>query len=166
MGTRSNHCYGLTGFGFSAVRSKVHDTTPEPVWSTRHRIPGDVVNKATTDLPDNQRSAIRRFHAANGQSSRNVCLIPRSAHGTNPASATDWAWVGLYSMSPPRGKKCHVRAGGDVIIGTDEGAIPLSAVITKDPTALRASAISAAIEDSWRKFSRTWDGVQPWEMIK
>ena len=31
--------------------------------------------------------AIRRFHAANGQSSRNVCLIPRSAHGTNPATA-------------------------------------------------------------------------------
>lgn len=27
------------------------------------RIPGDIVNKATADLPDNQRSAIRRLHA-------------------------------------------------------------------------------------------------------
>lgn len=27
------------------------------------RVPGDVVNKATADLPDNQRSAIRRLHA-------------------------------------------------------------------------------------------------------
>ena len=27
------------------------------------RIPGDIVNKATADLPDNQRSALRRFHA-------------------------------------------------------------------------------------------------------
>src|SRR5688572_27414234 len=26
-------------------------------------IPGDVVNRATADLPDNQRSAIRRMHA-------------------------------------------------------------------------------------------------------
>lgn len=30
---------------------------------------------------------IRAYHAANGQGHRNVCLIPASAHGTNPASA-------------------------------------------------------------------------------
>jgi glycine dehydrogenase len=31
--------------------------------------------------------AIRAYHAARGQSQRNICLIPSSAHGTNPASA-------------------------------------------------------------------------------
>jgi len=31
--------------------------------------------------------AIRRYHEANGEGSRNICLIPASAHGTNPASA-------------------------------------------------------------------------------
>jgi len=30
---------------------------------------------------------IRKFHKNNNQSNRNVCLIPNSAHGTNPASA-------------------------------------------------------------------------------
>ncbi|MGA0077486.1 MAG: aminomethyl-transferring glycine dehydrogenase [Pelagibacteraceae bacterium] len=30
---------------------------------------------------------IRKFHLSNNQSNRNVCLIPSSAHGTNPASA-------------------------------------------------------------------------------
>ena len=30
---------------------------------------------------------IRNYHAANGQGGRNVCLIPTSAHGTNPATA-------------------------------------------------------------------------------
>lgn len=30
---------------------------------------------------------IRKYHAVRGQSQRNVCLIPASAHGTNPASA-------------------------------------------------------------------------------
>jgi glycine dehydrogenase len=30
---------------------------------------------------------IRAFHQANGDFNRNVCLIPSSAHGTNPASA-------------------------------------------------------------------------------
>lgn len=32
-------------------------------------------------------SAIRRYHQANGQPQRTVCLIPSSAHGTNAASA-------------------------------------------------------------------------------
>jgi glycine dehydrogenase len=31
--------------------------------------------------------AIRAFHKANGQGHRDICLIPSSAHGTNPASA-------------------------------------------------------------------------------
>ncbi|MCC6682878.1 MAG: aminomethyl-transferring glycine dehydrogenase [Phycisphaeraceae bacterium] len=31
--------------------------------------------------------AIRRYHEARGQGARRVCLIPTSAHGTNPASA-------------------------------------------------------------------------------
>ncbi|PIK95958.1 glycine dehydrogenase [Synechococcus sp. 60AY4M2] len=31
--------------------------------------------------------AIRRYHQARGESQRQVCLIPTSAHGTNPASA-------------------------------------------------------------------------------
>lgn len=31
--------------------------------------------------------AIRRYHESLGQTNRNICLIPRSAHGTNPATA-------------------------------------------------------------------------------
>ena len=32
--------------------------------------------------------AIRRYHESLGEGHRNICLIPSSAHGTNPASAT------------------------------------------------------------------------------
>jgi glycine dehydrogenase len=32
--------------------------------------------------------AIRAYHAARGDNHRNICLIPSSAHGTNPASAS------------------------------------------------------------------------------
>ncbi|MCK5880838.1 MAG: aminomethyl-transferring glycine dehydrogenase subunit GcvPB, partial [Sinobacterium sp.] len=31
--------------------------------------------------------AIKAFHQSNGESNRHICLIPSSAHGTNPASA-------------------------------------------------------------------------------
>ncbi|MEQ8256273.1 MAG: aminomethyl-transferring glycine dehydrogenase [Roseovarius confluentis] len=35
---------------------------------------------------------ISGYHAANGEGHRNVCLIPMSAHGTNPASAQMVGW--------------------------------------------------------------------------
>ncbi|WP_428512163.1 aminomethyl-transferring glycine dehydrogenase [Roseovarius sp.] len=35
---------------------------------------------------------IAAYHAANGEGHRNVCLIPTSAHGTNPASAQMVGW--------------------------------------------------------------------------
>ncbi|MCX8146348.1 MAG: aminomethyl-transferring glycine dehydrogenase [Azovibrio sp.] len=31
--------------------------------------------------------AIRRYHASRGEAQRDICLIPKSAHGTNPATA-------------------------------------------------------------------------------
>ena len=31
--------------------------------------------------------AIDAYHKNNGDDNRSICLIPRSAHGTNPASA-------------------------------------------------------------------------------
>lgn len=37
--------------------------------------------------------AIRAYHRANGQAQRDICLIPSSAHGTNPASAN---MVGMH----------------------------------------------------------------------
>ena len=30
---------------------------------------------------------IRKYHLDRGEENRNICLIPSSAHGTNPASA-------------------------------------------------------------------------------
>ncbi|MEJ6710062.1 MAG: aminomethyl-transferring glycine dehydrogenase [Amylibacter sp.] len=43
--------------------------------------------------------SIASFHRANGQGHRNICLIPMSAHGTNPASAqmTGWKVVPIKS---------------------------------------------------------------------
>jgi glycine dehydrogenase len=37
--------------------------------------------------------AIRGYHAARGEGHRNICLIPTSAHGTNPASAQMVGWT-------------------------------------------------------------------------
>jgi glycine dehydrogenase len=51
--------------------------------------------------------AIRRYHLARGDSHRNICLIPVSAHGTNPASAV---MAGMKVI----GVKCDARGNIDV----------------------------------------------------
>ncbi|WP_010140731.1 aminomethyl-transferring glycine dehydrogenase [Oceanicola sp. S124] len=51
---------------------------------------------------------IRRYHAARGEGQRNVCLIPTSAHGTNPASAQMAGWKVVPVKS---------RDNGDIDLG-------------------------------------------------
>ena len=51
--------------------------------------------------------AIRGYHASRGDSHRNICLIPSSAHGTNPASAQ---MVGMDVVVV----KCDARGDVDV----------------------------------------------------
>jgi glycine dehydrogenase len=46
---------------------------------------------------------IRAYHVANGDHHRNVCLIPTSAHGTNPASAMMVGWKVVVIKSDEKG---------------------------------------------------------------
>jgi len=46
---------------------------------------------------------IRAFHQANGEANRNICLIPVSAHGTNPASAQMAGLEVVVVKSAPNG---------------------------------------------------------------
>ncbi len=46
---------------------------------------------------------IAAYHRANGQGHRNVCLIPMSAHGTNPASAQMVGWKVVAVKSATNG---------------------------------------------------------------
>ncbi len=46
---------------------------------------------------------IAAYHRANGQGHRNICLIPMSAHGTNPASAQMVGWKVVPVKSDARG---------------------------------------------------------------
>lgn len=46
---------------------------------------------------------IRNYQIANGQGHRNVCLIPTSAHGTNPASAQMVGWKVVAVSSDDKG---------------------------------------------------------------
>ncbi|MBN8458382.1 MAG: aminomethyl-transferring glycine dehydrogenase [Verrucomicrobia bacterium] len=74
--------------------------------------------------------AIRRYHLSRGEGHRNICLIPVSAHGTNPASAV---MAGMKVV----GVKCDAKGNIDVAdlkARTAEHAANLSALMVTYPS--------------------------------
>lgn len=69
--------------------------------------------------------------------------------GNDPSSASTWSRVGTYRIGKPRGPKAFIRAGGDLVIATDIGFVPLSVAVQRDIAALSPNAISYPIETAW-----------------
>lgn len=84
--------------------------------------------------------------------------------GTNPASATDWRLAGVYQITRPLGKNATMRAGGDLLIATESGLVPLSQVVQKDPAALSMAAVSLAVAPLWAESAAHYD--LPWSIVK
>ncbi|MBN8984988.1 MAG: glycine dehydrogenase (aminomethyl-transferring), partial [Rhizobiales bacterium] len=74
--------------------------------------------------------AIRGYHAARGNSHRKVCLIPSSAHGTNPASA---AMVGMEVVVVACDKHGNVSVD-DLRAKAEQHADRLAAVMITYPS--------------------------------
>lgn len=81
--------------------------------------------------------------------------------GGNPSSASDWFKVGLYDITEPLGPKAILQAGGDVIIATKTGLVPISQAVSRDVAVLGAGAISKPIAPYWQSKASTliggWD---------
>jgi hypothetical protein len=71
--------------------------------------------------------------------------------GTDPSTAATWSKVGVYRIGKPRGPKAFIRAGGDLVVATDIGFVPLSVAVQRDIAALSPSAISYSIEEAWNE---------------
>ncbi len=64
---------------------------------------------------------IRNYHKSRGEGDRNICLIPTSAHGTNPASAQMAGWKVVVVKSADNGDidledfRAKAEAAGDML---------------------------------------------------
>jgi hypothetical protein len=85
--------------------------------------------------------------------------------GANPSDANNWALVGRYDISVPIGIRGTMRAGGDLLIATVAGIVPISQAVNKDPAALSLAAITRAIEPEWHKETSS-RVARPWEIAK
>lgn len=78
---------------------------------------------------------------------------------------SDWAFVNVYDISKPLGRNGWFRAGGDIIIATEMGLVPVSAARMKDPAALGLDAISVKIEPTWKAEANRRRTI-PWQIAK
>lgn len=83
--------------------------------------------------------------------------------GTDPDAAETWGKVGHYQTGKPRGPKAFIRGGGDLIIATDIGMVPLSQALQTDYAVLSSKAISYPIEAAWNEAVAL--RTAPWDCI-
>lgn len=85
--------------------------------------------------------------------------------GTDPSSASAWSKDGVYQIGAPLGFNAISKAGGDLLIATKLGLIPLSQAISRDTAALSLAAVSMPIEPYWQEMVQ--DRVSKnWQIIK
>jgi hypothetical protein len=85
--------------------------------------------------------------------------------GTDPSAAANWSQHGRYDISKPLGKNGHQQLGGDVLVATIDGIVPLSAAVQKDVSALSLAAITYNIEPMWMRELKLKDTI-PWTIAK
>lgn len=71
--------------------------------------------------------------------------------GTNPASASTWALVGVFEVGKPIGRRCMQKLGGDLLIITTDGVVPASKAFVRarsDTAIAITDVIQGAMADS------------------
>ena len=70
--------------------------------------------------------------------------------GSNPSDAANWRQEGRYQIGAPLGMNAHMLLGGDLLIMTVDGIVPVSQSITKDSGQLSLALLTRNIKPLWR----------------
>lgn len=83
--------------------------------------------------------------------------------GNNPGDPANWAQQGRYAIGRPLGMNAHMSLGGDFLIATVDGIVPVSQAIQKDSGALDLAMLTRNIRDMWRREVAAKQN-RPWTM--
>jgi hypothetical protein len=76
--------------------------------------------------------------------------------GTDPASSATWALIGVWKLGAPIGDRCFMKYGGDILILTYDGLIPLAASLQSsrlDPRVALSNKIQGAITTATTRYA-------------
>jgi hypothetical protein len=84
--------------------------------------------------------------------------------GTDPASASTWALMGVWKLGTPIGKRCMFKYAGDLLILTLDGLYPLASAIQSSRLDPRI-ALSDKIQGAFAEATRTYQDNFGWQII-
>lgn len=84
--------------------------------------------------------------------------------GPDPDSADTWALQGIYQIGKPLGKNSVRKVGGDLVIITDTGAIPISIALKTDQAAAADKSISHRIRNAWNAAVKRTGDNDGWQI--
>ena len=85
--------------------------------------------------------------------------------GTDPSNSATWSKVGVYQIGKPLGIKATMQAGGDLLVATDAGLVPLTQAINQDVASLSKTGASRQIYPKWATEAANRRDL-PWEIMK
>jgi hypothetical protein len=98
--------------------------------------------------------AVYSTDAGDGLDDKNVIVTDQGEvlifTGTNPADPANWRQEGRWTISPPLGMNAHVPVGGDLLILTVDGIVPISQAIVRDRAQLELALLTRDIKPLWR----------------
>jgi hypothetical protein len=86
--------------------------------------------------------------------------------GIDPSTADDWRLVGAsFSIGKPIGRRCVEVVGTDVIVTTQDGAMPLSAMLPIDRVGAAGKALSDNIQNEFIASARSYGATFGWQSL-
>lgn len=85
--------------------------------------------------------------------------------GTDPSSASTWSLIGVFRIGKPIGRRCLTKAGSDIVIITQDGFVPLSAVLSIDRSQTKIVALSEKISKAVNDAVRDGQAFFGWQPI-
>lgn len=83
--------------------------------------------------------------------------------GTNPA--TDFVLKGVFDIGVPIGNRPIVKVGGDLIIVTTKGAVPMSAMMSNDRAKAEQVAVTAKIQTLFNTATQNYGSNFGWQAL-
>ena len=86
-------------------------------------------------------------------------------NGTDPSSATAWSLVGVFSIGKPIGLRCIEKVGAELIVITQDGAVPLSVFLPIDQVASSSKSLSDNIRNEFLASARLYSAIFGWQSV-
>lgn len=85
--------------------------------------------------------------------------------GTDPSASATWSLIGVYRIGRPIGRRCIIKAAGDLVIITQDGFITAASGLTSDRSQTERVALSAQINDAVNSAVRSFGSLFGWQAI-